>query len=129
MHKKGAVLLMIVLSLAACNQGTAGTMEVTQCEVVPRAANASPPHDETKLVELVDGEERSVFEKAVADAKREPGIVNMKNAQYRFSLGDASFLLWLDKGSGTLMNANDTHTIHTLSPDAAAKISEILDKR
>ena len=129
MHKKGAVLLVIGLTLAACTQGTAGTKEVTQSEVVPRAANASPPHEKMILVELENGEERRVFEKAVADAKRKPGIVNMKNAQYRFSLGDASYLLWLDKGSGTLMNANDTHTIHTLSPDSAAKISEVLEKR
>lgn len=79
-------------------------------------------------LELKKAEEIEVFEKALSDSKKEPGIVNMTNPQYQFSLGEDSFFLWINEKNGTIMNTNDTHTIYTLSSSSVKEVYEFVNK-
>lgn len=71
-------------------------------------------------------EEKEVFTKAVKDLKQEPGIANMTNPDYKFSIGGESYLLWITKDSGTIMNTKDTHTIYTLTTNSVQEIYGIV---
>ena len=67
------------------------------------------------------------FIKAFNNAKREPGIVNMADPEYKVELGDESYFLWVSEEYGTIMNLNDTNTIYTLSKSSAKTIKELLN--
>lgn len=79
-------------------------------------------------LELKETEEIEIFTKAVSDSKKEPGIVNMTNPQYQFSIGEESYLLWITEDSGTIMNTKDTHTIYTLSSNSVQEIYDFVSK-
>ena len=82
----------------------------------------------TDLLELKETGEIETFTEAVSNSKREPGIVNMTNPQYQFSLGEESYYLWINKESGTIMNTKDTHTIYTLPSNSVEKVYEFVSK-
>ncbi|RXJ04393.1 hypothetical protein DS745_03135 [Anaerobacillus alkaliphilus] len=82
----------------------------------------------TILISLESKEGIELFAKAVATSKKEPGIVNMANPQYQFSLGEESYFLWITEKAGTIMNTKDTHTIYSLSRSSVEEIYEFVNK-
>ena len=58
----------------------------------------------------------------------QPGIVNMTDPQYHFSIGEESYSLWITEDFGTIMNSKDTHTVYTLSSNSVQKIYEFVNK-
>ncbi|RTQ90038.1 hypothetical protein [Lysinibacillus telephonicus] len=107
------------------------------CSQEPKSQISEPTTEQnvetnfkTKInhLELKKAEEIEVFEKALSDSKKEPGIVNMTNPQYQFSLGEDSFFLWINEKNGTIMNTNDTHTIYTLSSSSVKEVYEFVNK-
>ncbi|TQR17550.1 hypothetical protein [Psychrobacillus vulpis] len=81
-----------------------------------------------KSLELIETEEKDIFTKAVSHSKKEPGIVNMTNPQYQFSIDDESYFLWITEVSGTIMNTKDTHTIYSLSSSSVKEIYAFVNK-
>ena len=79
-------------------------------------------------LELNKIKEIEIFSKAVNDSKKEPGMVDMTNPQYQFSIGEETYFLWISEDSGTIMNTKDTHTIYTLSSNSAQEIYEFVSK-
>lgn len=84
-------------------------------------------------IDLNDPQDIAIFSKAVSNSTREPGIVNIINPNYKFSLGDESYFLWLseDDGSfvdGKIMNIKDTHTIYSLSPSSLVEVKEFIER-
>lgn len=80
----------------------------------------------TILLELKETEEVDIFTRAVAYSMKEPGIVNMANPQYQFSIGEESYFLWITEDSGTIMSTKDTHTIYSLSNSSVEEIYEFV---
>lgn len=79
-------------------------------------------------IELEGTEEIDIFIKAVENAKKEPGIVNMTNPQYQFNIGEETYFLWITEDSGTIINRKDTHTIYTLSSSSIKEVYEFVNK-
>ena len=84
--------------------------------------------DEASIKLLTDSEEVSVFETAVRKAKRQPGIVDMASPEYGFKLGEREYFLWIGEDVGTIMNAEDTHTIYSLPAKNARAVSEVVGR-
>lgn len=68
-----------------------------------------------------------VLTKAVKNAVKVPGIVNMANPQYKFSLGDQVYRLWIDDVSGVIMNTEDTTTIYSLTETSLIEVKELVE--
>lgn len=76
---------------------------------------------------ITDPEDIEAANKLIETAVPMPGIANMAEPDARFELeGKQYFLWWNDDGSASLMHAEDTHTIYTISE--AAKLKAILKR-
>lgn len=82
---------------------------------------------EDSLTTFIDLETIKDFSKAFNNAKKEPGIVNMSDPDYKVELGDESYFLWVSEEHGTIMNLSDTNTVYTLSKNSAKTINELLN--
>lgn len=118
------MLSVISLALVGCSQETKSQISE------PTTEQNVETNSNTKIndLELINAEEIEVFEKALSDSKKEPGIVNMSTPQYQFSLGEDSFFLWIKEDNGTIMNTKDTHTIYTLTSSSVKEVYEFVNK-
>lgn len=66
---------------------------------------------------------------AIASAKKQSGIVDMADPEYKIVLGKNTYYLWISKDSGTIMNLNDTYTVYSLTKFSAKRVERILNKR
>ncbi|MFJ7933722.1 hypothetical protein [Sporosarcina sp. NPDC096371] len=124
MRKLFVLFIAFGFVLAGCSQEQENKLSEAQNE------SSSETVTTTKAIslELKETEEIEIFAKAVSDSKKEPGIVNMTNHQYQFSIGEESYYLWITEDSGTLKNTKDTHTIYALSSNSVQEIYEFVSK-
>ena len=111
-----------------CGFILAGCSEEQESNGQNEGSSETATTNKESSLELKETEEVEIFTKAVSDSKKEPGIVNMTNPQYKFSIGEESYLLWITEDSGTIMNTKDTHTIYTLSSNSVQEIYEFVSK-
>ena len=119
--KKMLILLIIIgLFLVGCSQKEQPETSVT----------VAKSNSETKmeLLDLKETSEIAIFSTAVSDSTKEPGIRLMANPQYKFSLGEDSYFLWITEDEGTVMNTKDTHTIYSLSTSSIKEVNEFVNK-
>ncbi|MDW0113849.1 hypothetical protein QT711_11680 [Sporosarcina saromensis] len=118
---KNFLLLFVPLCLllAACSQ-------ITQPE---REVQMNPTASQSTIQIDLSEDDVSSFKQAVKDSIKEPGIVNMADPQFTFSLDDEKFALWITDDSGSLMKTTDTHTIYNLSDHSVAAIYQILSDK
>ncbi|SDH95022.1 hypothetical protein SAMN04487975_11049 [Planococcus glaciei] len=79
------------------------------------------------LTSYTDSDDVSHLVKAFKKAKKEPGIVDMVDPDYKVEFGEESYYLWISKEQGTIMNLDDTNFIYTLSQSSAKTIYELLN--
>ena len=116
------VLFVFILVLVGCNQSQENIEKVNVYEMKSFSAI-----EEDSSTTFTDSKVVKDFIKAFNNAKREPGIVNMADPEYKVELGDESYFLWVSEEYGTIMNLNDTNTIYTLSKSSAKTIKELLN--
>ncbi|MFJ7934541.1 hypothetical protein [Sporosarcina sp. NPDC096371] len=117
----------LVIALAAVGLLLVGCTQKEQIETSGPVENSDP---ETKMeqLDLKETNEIAIFNKAVSDSTQEPGIANMENPQYSFSVGEESYFLWITEDDGTIMNTKDTHTIYLLSTSSTHEVNEFVNK-
>ncbi|MCZ8538603.1 hypothetical protein M9R32_15605 [Paenisporosarcina quisquiliarum] len=119
------VLIIVVgLILVGCSQ----KQEIKKSASPLETSSETVTTTKAITIELKETEEIDLFTKAVNDSIKEPGIVNMTNPQYQFTIGKESYLLWIAEDSGTIMNTKDTHTIYSLPSSAVEEIYEFVNK-
>lgn len=127
MNKLYTVIAIISFALVGCSQ----ELETKTSESIIEKNVEEEANVNTKTVdlEIKESEEIAVFEKAVSNSKKEPGVVNMATEpQYQFSSGNETYFLWITKESGTIMKTEDTHTIYTLTSNSVKEIYEFINK-
>lgn len=83
--------------------------------------------EDSALQTVTISENIGAANKLIETARQMPGIVNMTNPDIRFELeGKQYFLWWNGNDSASLMHADDTQTIYTISE--AARLKAILEK-
>ena len=123
--KKLCVLFIVVgFILVGCSQKQENKISESPIE----SSSETVTTTKANTIELKETEEIDLFTKAVNDSMKEPGIVNMTNPHYQFSIGNESYFLWIAEDSGTIMNTKDTHTIYSLSSSAVEEIYEFVNK-
>ncbi|TFD96965.1 hypothetical protein [Jeotgalibacillus salarius] len=81
---------------------------------------------EGSLTSYTDPEVVGEFVNAFKKAKKEPGVVEMIEPEYKAEIGEESYYLWICTEYGTIMNLEDSHTTYTLSKKSAKKIFDLL---
>lgn len=81
-------------------------------------------NNSTAHVEIKNEVERDIFQRAISNSEKVPGIVNMANPQYQFNRDEDFYDLWITADSGTIMNTKDTSTIYTLSSESVKEVYE-----
>lgn len=130
MKNLSVVFIVVGLSLVGCSQEKAETIETVATNTSETNGTVSKSPSETRMetLNLKEANEIALFNKAVNGATKEPGIVNMANPHYRFSIDGKSYFLWIDAISGTIMNTKDTHTIYSLSITSVQDINDFINK-
>lgn len=114
-------LIVFVASLSGCSKGIIGVKEVNVYEM-----ESFSEVIEGSLVTFTDKKETQQFKKAISSAKKQPGIVDMADPQYKVGLGGKSFFLWLSEEHGTIMDVKDTHYIYSLTDKSVEKLYDML---
>ncbi|REB07081.1 hypothetical protein DVB69_09485 [Sporosarcina sp. BI001-red] len=127
MKKIFILMVAIGLTLAGCSQRQVNKSEDAQIEKTTEIKSETLATTKVISLDLNGVEDREVFSKAVNDSKQEPGIVNMTNPDYKFSIGEESYLLWITSDSGTIMSTKDTHTIYTLTTNSVKEVYGIVN--
>jgi hypothetical protein len=135
------VIFLLLVSLIGCDQSKQTNNEPKVIELFGKTVisaavskvgknmlDIKPPHisysqqDSTELQILVD---------AIQRAEKRPGIADMTSPNYVFTLtfGDktkATYLLWLFKDGGSIMNENDSNTVYKLPSDLIKELNKIV---
>lgn len=77
------------------------------------------------LVTFTDKKEIQQFKEAFSSAKKQSGIVDMADPQYKVELGGKSFFLWLSPDHGTIMDVEETHTIYSLTGKSVENVNDM----
>ncbi|KOS68981.1 hypothetical protein AEA09_10775 [Lysinibacillus contaminans] len=76
---------------------------------------------------ITNPDELALLKELFKDAVKLIGIANIVDPQYRIQLENDLYFLWFNEDdTAAIMNANETHTIYTIS--SAEKIKEIIDQ-
>jgi outer membrane lipoprotein-sorting protein len=121
MKKCFILFIVTVFVLVGCSQKSNN-------EVSEATTETNTDTNADNEIELKGTEEIGIFTKAVENVKKEPGIVNMTNPQYQFSIGEESYFLWITEDSGTIMNRKDTQTIYSLSSSSVKEVYDFVNK-
>lgn len=130
MKNLSLVIIAIGLSLVGCSQEEVDPIASVATSTSETNGTVSKSNSETRMesLNLKEANEIAIFNKAVNEAIKEPGIVNMANPHYQFTIDGESYFLWIDATSGTIMNKKDTNTIYSLSITSVQEINEFLNK-
>ncbi|MGD6901196.1 hypothetical protein [Bacillus infantis] len=82
-----------------------------------------------KSITISDSKSVRIFRNAFRNAKKQPGIVDMAEPDYKVAMGNKIYFLWIDEEHGTIMNIDDTHRIYALSHWSVVKIGILLSSR
>lgn len=113
-------IFALIASLSGCSKGIKEVKEVNIYEM----ENFSEVKEDS-LVTFTDKKAIKQFKKAFSSAKKQPGVVDMADPQYKVELGEKSFFLWLSQDHGTIMDVEDTNTIYTLTNKSVKNVNNI----
>ena len=119
--KKLSIIIIIVLLSVGCSQKEQNETS----DPVAKSNSGS----KMEYLDLKETNEIAIFNTAVSDSTKEPGIVNMANPQYKFSLGEELYFLWITVDNGTIMSTKDTHTIYSLSSSSIKEVNGFVNKK
>jgi len=117
-----ALFLCACFSLTACSSSSSsdGPTEIRVHEMI-----SFSKAKENALKTITDPEEIEQIEKTFHNAKKQSGIVDVTDPQYKVDLENESYYLWFNKdGTAVIMNMKDTHTIFKI--DSADELEEMI---
>jgi hypothetical protein len=109
-------LFTLLIGLMGCQGQAAGLGKVT----------IYPLNNGTNNIVLEDKEIIKKIEEAISGAEKVPGIVNIADPEYRIELEDKDYFLWINGRSGTIMDNEDTNTIHSLSKSSIKLFNNLI---
>lgn len=113
-------IFAFITSLSGCSKGVIKVKEVNVFEM-----ESFSEVKEDSLFTFTDKTEIKQIKKAVNSAKKQPGIVDMADPQYKVELGGKSFFLWLSQDHGTIMDVENTHTIYSLTDKSVENVNNL----
>ena len=127
-----SVLLIVLLLVSGC-QRTSAQLNLKLVEISKyQVDNQSQTPILWSTSNTQHKELLTLFDKILSESKRNEGIVNMMEPEYFAQLTDTNqsqmdVYLWLSsEGLGSLMKADDTHTIYVIPQDLTEALVALL---
>lgn len=111
-----------IFILGSCSKETKQVSEVNVYEM-----ESSSEVKEDSLITFTEEKVIKQFEKAFSSAKKQSGIVDVADPEYKVELDGKSYFLWLRQDGGTIMNVEDTNTVYSLQEKHAKSINDLLN--
>ncbi|MGM0846475.1 MAG: hypothetical protein ACQEUT_15980 [Bacillota bacterium] len=121
MKKISLLLFFVLLSVALIGCQPQAELERLEKITIYKMEEAS-----LKLV-FQEPDTIEMITEAINKAEKQSGIVNMADPQFKIVLGKEKYFLWISEKSGTIMNAEDTHTIYSLPQHSIKQVNELLN--
>lgn len=130
MKNLSVVIIAIGLSLVGCAKEEVEPIATVASSISETSETVAKSNSVSRMeyLDLKEANEIAIFNKAVSEATKEPGIVNMANPHYQFSIDGEFYFLWIDANSGTIMNTKDSHTKYSLSITSVQEINEFISR-
>lgn len=127
-------IIRFVLSLFFLSIGIFGCQHNSEVKVDNPKVNSEslekitfyPKESNSETLVIEDRETIEIIKKAVDNAEKQPGIVNMADPEFRIAIGEETYFLWIDETAGAVMNTENTHTIYSLTYTSVNQINEII---
>jgi len=132
MSKKSIFLIFIlfVTVLFGCQKETeTKTDDSNSIAIVKESVTIQPLKGNAEKLAINDAKTIFMIKEGVEHAEKQPGIVNMSEPEYKISIGDKAYFLWVNEHSGTIMDTKDTHIIYSLSEISASHLYTIVHKK
>ncbi|MBM7621937.1 hypothetical protein JOC95_003845 [Bacillus tianshenii] len=127
--KKTITVLFLLFIIAGCSKSIFPS-DLKQVDVF-EMASFSETVDES-LRTFTNEDDIGVFTNAFETAKKEQGIADMADPQYKVILGDKTYFMWLPEEAGdmkgSIMDVTDTHTLYVLSRPSTDELVGVLKK-
>lgn len=122
------LLLTITLLLSGCQTGSLEVRAKEIREIVLYKMNSFTEIVEESKLYLKDKKTINLFNQILKKAIKLPGIVDIAAPSYGFEIGKKRYFLWVneDTKSGSLMDADDTHTLYRLSKETVPPLLELI---
>lgn len=114
------IVLFTFIALTGCNNST----EIKEVKLYEM--NDFDQEKENSLKTFNKSTEIKAFEEAFKQMKKQPGIVDMIEPEYKVEIGNKTYFMWLSEEVGTVMDAADTNTVYTLPEKTADSLKELL---
>ncbi|AZN42628.1 hypothetical protein [Paenibacillus albus] len=117
--------LMFVLLFAVVFAVTGCTHEKIQ-QISFNKMKSFKEMEQNSLKVISDTDDISVFSKAFKYAKKNAGIADMADPQYKVKLGKETYFLWITEEAGTIENVNNTNTTYSISKKSAGEVYQLI---
>ncbi|HYK74248.1 MAG TPA: hypothetical protein VEV44_14225 [Pseudoneobacillus sp.] len=122
MRKKICLLMIIALFiLSACSFEKIDKIQLYEMESFSNIRKDS-------MMIIKDKQDIIQIRNGIDSAKKQPGVVDMADPEYKIEVGKNTYYLWISENSGTIMNLEDTNTIYSLTKYSAKRVGEIIKK-
>ncbi|WP_308634087.1 hypothetical protein [Paenibacillus silvisoli] len=116
-----SAVIFIFAWLAGCTNDKIAYIHIYEMESFQK-----PKPDSLQVITYTS--DIALFSSAIKGAKRNAGIADMADPQYKVDIGEEAYFLWLTEQAGTIENVKDTHTTYSLSKESAKDIFRLLSK-
>lgn len=113
------LFLFLLSSISACSSEIIDKVSLYEME------SFSETKMDSKKV-LTQTKDIDIFLAAISGASENPGISDMIDPHYKVELGEETYLLWIYKDSGTVMNLKDTHITYSLTEKSVKEVQEVI---
>ena len=123
--KKTLISIISLVTFIFILSGCSGIKKVSEVNVYEMESFSEVK--EGSIATFTGKNEIKQFKKAFSSAKKQPGIVDMADPQYKVELGEKSYFLWLSQEHGTIMNVEDTNTIYSLKDNSVENLNNFFN--
>lgn len=114
------IVLFTLIALTGCNNSTE-IKEVKVYEMID-----FDQEKENSLKTFNKSTEIKAFEEAFKKMKKQEGIVDIIEPEYKVEIGNNTYFMWLSEEVGMVMDNADTNTVYTLPKKTADSLKKML---
>lgn len=121
MKKICLLMIIAIFILSACSYEKIDKIQLYEMESFSNIRKDS-------MMIIKDKQDIIQIRNGIDSAKKQPGVVDMADPEYKIEVGKNTYYLWISENSGTIMNLEDTNNIYSLTKYSAKRVGEIIKK-
>lgn len=115
------IVLFTFIALSGCNNST----EIKEVKVYEM--NDFDQEKENSLKTFNKSTEIGAFEEEFNQMKKHDGVVDIVEPEYKVEIGNKTYFIWLSEDVATVMDADDTNTVYSLTKNATKSLNQLIN--